>query len=94
MIVQMLVEMSFILSSLLLLVYSIWRYLKIRKNKQSSYFILSFVFLTFSAIFQAFNSILPYGIYFNVTVLRLFELGALALFACFTISAVVALKNA
>jgi len=91
-IIQMLVELNYVFFSLLLLIYCTWRYFK-QKDKHSFYFTLSFTFLTLSAIFQTLSSILPYGIYFNVTVLRLLELSGLALFACFTISAIIALKK-
>jgi len=92
MMTQMLVELNYIFFSLLLVVYTVWRYFK-QQNKRFFYFTLSFTFLTLSAIFRALNSILPYGIYFNVTVLRLLELFALALFACFTVCAIIALKK-
>jgi len=92
MMTQMLVELNYIFFSLLLVVYAVWRYFK-QQNKRFFYFTLSFTFLTLSAIFRALNSILPYGIYFNVTVLRLLELFALALFACFTVCAIIALKK-
>jgi len=92
MMTQMLVELNYIFFSLLLVVYAVWRYFK-QQNKHFFYFILSFTFLALSAIFQALNSTLPYGIYFNLTVLRLLELFSLALFACFTICAIIALKK-
>jgi len=91
-IIEMLIELNYVLFSLLILIYCIWRYFK-QQNKRFFYFTLSFTFLTLSAIFRALNSILPYGIYFNVTVLRPLELFALALFACFTICAIIALKK-
>lgn len=91
-IIQMLIELNYVFFSLLLLVYSAWRYFKQRK-KHLLYFALCFTFLTLSSIFQTLNSTLPYGIYFNVTVLRLLELSGLALFACFTICAIIALKK-
>jgi len=93
MMIQILVELNYISFSLLLVIYTLWRYFKQQKTKHFFYFILSFTFLTLSAIFQALNSILPYGIYFNVTMLRLLELGGLALFVCFTICAIIALKK-
>jgi hypothetical protein len=91
-IIQMLIELNYVFFSLLLLIYCIWRYLKQRK-KHLLYFALCFTFLTLSAIFQTLNSTLPYGIYFNVTVLRFLELSGLALFVCFTICAIIALRK-
>lgn len=90
--IQMLIELNYVFLSLLLLIYCAWRYLKQRK-KHLLYFALCFTFLTFSTVFQTLNSTLPYGIYFNVMVLRLIELSALALFLCFTICSIIALRK-
>jgi len=91
--IHMLVELNYVFLSLLLVIYGVWRYFKERK-RHMLYFTLSFTFLTLSAIFQMLSSMLIYlGIYFNVTVLRLLELGGLALFACFTICAIIALRK-
>jgi len=58
------------------------------------YFTLDFTFLALSAIVRMLSStILVYGIYFNILVLRLIELSSLALFACFAICAIIALKK-
>jgi len=89
----MLVELSYIFFGLLLMIYSIWRYYKQRKS-HLLYFTLSLTFLALSATFQMLSSATVYlGIYFNVSMLKLLELGGLALFACFTICAIIALKK-
>ena len=91
--IHMLIELNYVFFSLLLVIYGVYRYYKQRK-RHLLYITLSFTFLTLSVIFQMLSSTLIYlGIYFNVTVLRLLELGGLALFACFTISAIIALKR-
>lgn len=90
----MLIELNYVFLSLLLVIYGAWRYYKQRK-RHLLYFIPSFTLLMLSVIFQMLSSTLIYlGIYFNVTVLRLLELSGLALFACFTICAIIALKKA
>lgn len=89
----MLVELNYVFFSLLLVIYGVWRYFKQRK-RHLLYFTLSFAFLALSVIVRMFSSIvLVYGIHSNVTVLRLLELGGLAFFACFTITAVIALRE-
>jgi len=88
----MLIELNYVFLSLLLLIYCAWGYSKQRK-KHLLYFALCFTFLTSSALFQTLNATLPYGIYFNVTVLRVLELSGLALFVCFTICAIIALRK-
>ena len=91
--IHTLIELNYVFFSLLLVIYGAWRYYKQRK-RHLLYFTLSFTFLTLSVIFEMLSSTLVYlGIYFNVTVLRLLELGGLALFACFTICAIIALKK-
>lgn len=91
--IHMLIELNYIFFSLLLVIYGAWRYFKQRKRNML-YFTLSFTFLALSVIIQMLSStILVYRIYFNVLVLRLVELSSLALFACFTICAITALKK-
>jgi len=91
--IRMLTELNYVFFSLLLVIYGVWRYYKQRK-KHLLYFTLSFTFLGLSSIFQMLGSTLIYlGIYFNVTVLRLIELIGLALFACFIIGAIIALRR-
>lgn len=89
----MLVELNYVFFSFLLATYGAWLYYK-QQKKHLLYFTLSFTFLTLSAIFQVLRSTLAHlGIYFNITVLRLLELGGLAFFTCFTICVIVALKK-
>lgn len=93
----MLIELNYVFLSILLVVYGAWRYFK-RKEKHLLHLTLSFTFLTLSAIVQMFTSprliyVLAYVIPINVTVLRLLELVGLALFACFIISAIIALRE-
>ncbi len=89
---QMSIEASYVFLSLLLLIYCVWRYLR-QRERHLLYFALGFTFLTFSTVFQTLNSTLPYGIYFSVSLLRLLELVALALFLCFTVCAIMALRK-
>ena len=89
----MLVELNYALFSLLLVAYSLWRYLKQRKG-YLLYFTLGFTFLASSTTLQMLNAIArSYGIYLNVALLRLLELGGLALFAGFTICVMIALRK-
>ena len=89
----MLVELNYVFFSLLLVIYSMRRYFK-QQKRHMLYFTLSFTFQALSAIFQMLSSKMVYlGIYFNLTVLRLLELSSLALFACFTICTIIALKK-
>lgn len=90
--IQMLVELNYVFFTLLLVIYSAWRYYKQRK-RPLLHSTLCFTFLALSAIFQTASSTIVYGIYFNVTVLKFLELSSLALFACFTICAIIALKK-
>ena len=89
----MLIELNYALFSLLLVAYSLWRYLK-QRERGLLYFTLGFTFLALSATLQVLNAIARgYGIYLSVALLRLLELGGLALFAGFTIFAIIALKR-
>jgi len=91
--IHMLIELNYVFLSLLLVIYGAWRYYKHRK-KHLLYFTLSFTFLALSAIVQMLSStIWLYGIQVNIITLRLLKLGGLALFACFTISSIIALKT-
>ncbi len=87
----MFIELSFVLFSLLLVIYSAWRYLK-RGTRGLLYLTSSFGFLMLSTTLQMITSLIwNYGISATVTLMRLLELCGLAFFACFTITAVVAL---
>lgn len=91
--IRILAERNCIFFSLLLVVYSVWRYFKQRKTHML-YFTLSFVFLTLSATLLMLSSTMYfYGIYFNISMLKLLELSGLAFFVCFTICTVIALKK-
>jgi len=91
--IYMLIELNYTFFSLLLVAYGAWRYYKQRK-RHMLYFTLSFTLLTLSAIFHTLSSKMVYlGICINLTLLRFLELGGLALFACFTIFAIIALKE-
>jgi len=92
-ITKMLIELNYIFFSLILVIYSAWHYFR-KRNRHLLYFTLSLTLLALSATFQMLSLTLIYlGIYFNVTALRLLELIGLALFACFTICVIVALKK-
>lgn len=87
----MLVELNYVFFSFLLVVYIAWRYSK-RRERGLLYLTLSFIFLASSTTLQMLNSLIwVYGTQPSVTMLRLLELNSLALFACFTISAIIAL---
>jgi len=83
----MLVELNYVFFSFVLLLCSILYYLK-RKNRYLLYLTLCFTFLMLSNILQVFIS-MPWilGIAF-----RFLELGALALYACFTICTIITLR--
>ncbi|MDH5733090.1 MAG: hypothetical protein OEY88_04825 [Candidatus Bathyarchaeota archaeon] len=90
---KMLIELNYVFFSLILVIYSAWHYFR-KRNRHLLYFTLSLTFLALSATFQMLSSTLIHlGIYLHVTVSRLLELGGLALFACFTIGAIIALKR-
>ncbi len=89
----MLVELNSVFFSLLLVIYSSWRYFE-RRERGLLYLTLSFMFLMLSAKLHMVNSlILIYGITATITLIRLLELCTAALFACFTITAVIALRK-
>ena len=90
----MLIELNYVFFSLLLVIYSGWHYFR-RKNKHLLYPTISFTFLALSATVQLLISpkLVVYIIPFNAPVLKLLRLGGLALFACFTIFAVIALRK-
>lgn len=84
----MLVELSYVFFSCLLLVYSAWQYFK-RREISRLYLALCFTFLALSTIAQLIESqILAHRI-----VLRLLELGGLALFTCFTICTIITIRK-
>jgi len=90
----MLIELNYVFFSFLLVVYGTWRYLR-RKNKYLLYLTTSFTFLAMSAMVQMLSSpkLAVHIIYLNAPVLKLLRLGGLALFACFTICAIMALRK-
>jgi len=91
-IINVLIALNYVFLSLLLVAYSVWRYYRQRK-RHLLYFTLGFTSLALSAVFQMLDSTMVYlGIYLNIRVARLLELGGLALFACFTIFAILAAK--
>lgn len=93
--IYVLIALNYVILSLLVVAYAAWRYSKQRK-KHLLYFALCFAFQALSAIFQMFSSTMVrgyLGLHLNVAVLRLLELGGLALFAGFTIFAIIALKK-
>lgn len=91
--VQMFIELSFVLFSLLLVIYSAWCHHK-RGSKGYLHLTLSFGFLTLSTTLQMIISLMwTYGVSDSIVLIRLLELLALALFSCFTITAVVALRK-
>jgi hypothetical protein len=87
------IEFSYFLFSLLLTAYAMWRYF-MRRERGLFYLSLGFTFLTTSIILQLVESLIwIYGSQVNITTLRLLELGGLALFACFAVFVVLALKE-
>ncbi len=88
-----LIELNYLFFSLLLLIYSAWRYSK-RRERSMLYLILGFAFLSASTALQLINSLIwTYGISVSLIMLRLLELLGLAFFACFTISIIIALRE-
>jgi hypothetical protein len=86
------VESSYVFFSLLLMVYCVWRFLT-RKEKAMLYFALCFVFLTLSISLQAVVSLgVVYGTQ-PLTIVRLVELGGLAMFAGFVITFLMAMRS-
>jgi len=81
-------ELSYVLFASLLAAYSFWRYARARE-KSRLYLAASSAFLTFSAIFQMLNS----EIWINIITSRLLEIGGLASFAGFTVTAIIAMKG-
>jgi len=86
----MLVELVFILFSLILTVYSASRYRK-AKIKSMLHFTACFAFLTASTTFVLIDS----SVWFpaTMTVLRLIEVASLALYACFAIIIIIVLRK-
>jgi hypothetical protein len=84
----MLIELNYVFFSCLLVVYSVWRYFK-RREISRLYLTLCFTFLALSTVFQLIES----QILAHRTVLRLLELGGLALFTCFTICTIITIRK-
>jgi len=89
---KMLIELNYVFFSLLLVIYSAWRYFK-RKERYMLYLTLCFTFLTLSTSLQLLNSLTWVYRTQPIIALRLLELGGLALFACFTICAIITLRK-
>jgi len=90
---EMLVELNYIIFSVLLLIYVSWRYFKHRKSGLR-YLALSSVFLILSTMVQMISSQeWIYGIPTNLTLKRLLELCGLALFACFIITTLMGIRK-
>lgn len=91
--VSILIELNYIFLSLLLMIYSAWRYSR-RRERSMLYLTLGFTFLALSTTLQMIKSLIWfYGTQVNILMLRFLELGGLALFACFTISTIIALRE-
>jgi len=86
----MLVELTVILFSLILAVYSTSRYLK-AKIKSMLHFTVCFAFLTASTTLVLIDSLVWFPA--TMTVLRLIEVASLALYTCFTIIMIIALRK-
>jgi len=92
MLMSLFLELGYVFSSLLLVVYCAWRYLK-QKKKCFIYFSIGFIFMTLSSSFQLFSStwwiyIMQSGISY-----RFLELAALIFSTCFVITTIVALRE-
>lgn len=87
---KMPIEFSYFLFSLLLTAYAMWRYF-IQRERGLFYISLGFTFLTTSTILQLVESLI--WVYVNITTLRLLKLSGLALFTCFAVLVVLALKE-
>lgn len=89
----MLVEFNYVFFSLLLVIYSAWRYFE-RRERGILYLTLCFTSLALSTTLQMLNSLIwIYEIRANITMLRLLELSGLALYASFTICTIITLKK-
>jgi len=86
----MIVELNYVLFSLLLVIYATWRFFK-RREKSMLYMTFSFIFLTLSITLLMSNSLLWFPA--TITTLRLLEVGGLGLYACFIICAIVSLRK-
>ena len=90
---RLLIELNFVFFSILLVIYSSWRYFE-RRGRGLLYLTLSFTFLMLSTMLHMINSLIwIYGVSATITLTRLLELCGLAFFACFTITAVIALRE-
>lgn len=88
----MLVEPNYVFFSFLLVVYGLWRYFK-RRERHMLYLTISFTFLALSKTLHMLNSLLWVFGTQPIRMLRFLELGGLALFSCFIISAIIALRE-
>jgi ABC-type bacteriocin/lantibiotic exporter with double-glycine peptidase domain len=90
--IWMTVELGYVIFSLLLAAYTSWRYLK-RRERGLLYLTISSVFLPLSALFQTFSSTWRiHALQLGISI-RLLELIGLSLFACFIISAIIAVRK-
>lgn len=85
---KMLIELSYVVFSLLLVIYSVWRYYK-RRERILLYLTLSFTFLASSTTLQLIRSL----ILAHRVVLRVLELASLGMFACFIVLIIIALEE-
>jgi len=85
-----LIESAFILLSSLLMIYSAARYVK-RRIKSILYFTVCFAFLTLSITLLLIDSLAWFPA--TITMLRLIEITGLALYTCFIIIAIIALRE-
>ena len=83
----MLVDLNYVFISLLLVIYCAWQYKK-RKERYMLHLTICFTFLTLSAALKTLTFTLWTYIPFS-----LLELGGLALYAVFAITAIIALKE-
>jgi hypothetical protein len=88
----MLVELSYLLFGILLIVYAAWMFFR-RKERHILFLTLGFTFLELSILLQILNLTWWVHIYqFNIDP-RFLELGGLAFFAIFIVTAILALKE-
>ncbi len=85
-----LIELIFIFFSSLLLIYSASRYLQ-RRIKSLLYFTVGFACLTLSMTLLLLDSLVWFPA--TITMLRLIEIAGLGLYMCFTIMAILALRE-
>jgi len=88
----MLVELNYIFFSLLLVIYSAWRYFR-QRERHMLHLTICFTLLTFSITLQILTSTWWTYIMHLKIPLRLLELSGLALYTGFTISTILTLRK-